>query len=100
MGLGPPASCQKLSIRDTLMGTIFDVALITLATWQTILPSVHIGEFTMKIKSTIIALTAFVVVFVSIAHVGGALQRARDAEVSRSDRGFIPSTGQISDGMR
>jgi hypothetical protein len=76
------------------MGAIFDVALITLATWQTIVPPVHIGEVTMKIKSTIIALAAFV--FVSIAHVGGALQRAQDAEVSRSDPGFVPSTGQIS----
>jgi hypothetical protein len=76
VGLGPPASCLKLSIRDILMGAIFDVALITLATWQTIVPPVHIGEVTMKIKSTIIALAAFVVVFVSIAHVGGALQRA------------------------
>jgi hypothetical protein len=82
------------------MGTIFDVALNTLATWQTIVPPIHIGEVTMKIKSTIIALTAFVVVFVSIVHIGGALQRAQDAEVSRSDPGFVPSTGQINDGMR
>jgi hypothetical protein len=82
------------------MGAIFDVALITLATWQTIVPPVHIGEVTMKIMSTIIALTAFAVVFVSTAHVGGALQKAQDTEVSRSDPGFVPSTGQISDGMR
>jgi hypothetical protein len=52
----------------------------------------------MKIKSTVIVAIAFIVVFVSIARVGGAPERAQNAEVSTSDPGFDPSTGQISRG--
>jgi hypothetical protein len=62
------------------------------------LPRDRIEEVAMKIKSTVIVALAFLVVFVSIARVGGALQRAQNAEVSTIDPGFVPSTGQISRG--
>ena len=78
------------------MANIFDVAWITLTAWQMVLPRDRIEEVTMKIKSTIIVAIAFIVVFVSIARVGGALQRAQNAEVSTIDP--VPSTGQISRG--
>ena len=50
----------------------------------------------MKIKSTIIFAAALLVVFASVALVGGVLQKAQDAGVSTSDAGFVPSTGQIN----
>jgi len=50
----------------------------------------------MKIKSTIIFATALLVVFASVALLGGVLQKAQDAGVSTSDAGFVPSTGQIN----
>lgn len=52
----------------------------------------------MQIKSAIIVVTAFLLVFASAAGIGAALQKAQDAGVSTIDPGFVPSTGQINDG--
>jgi hypothetical protein len=54
----------------------------------------------MQIKSAIIVVTAFLVVFASAARLGGILQKAQDAGISTIDPGFVPSTGQINDGTR
>lgn len=98
MGLGPPAPVRTCQSETPVMANIFDVAWITLAAWQMMLPRARFGEVAMKIKSTVIVAIAFIVVFVSIARVGGAPERAQNAEVSTSDPGFDPSTGQISRG--
>jgi hypothetical protein len=50
----------------------------------------------MKIKSAIIVVTMFLVVFGSVALLGGVLQKAQNAGVSATDAGFVPSTGQIN----
>ncbi len=52
----------------------------------------------MQIKSAIIVVTAFLLVFASAAGIGAILQKAQDAGVSTIDPGFVPSTGQINDG--
>jgi hypothetical protein len=52
----------------------------------------------MKINSAIIVVTAFLVVFASVALLGSIFQKAQDAGVSTIDPGFVPSTGQINDG--
>ena len=54
----------------------------------------------MKIKSPIIVVMSVLVVFASVATVGGIVQKAQDACVSTIDHGFVPSTGQINDGTR
>jgi hypothetical protein len=54
----------------------------------------------VKIKNPIIVVTAVLVVFASVAMVGGIAQKAQDAGVSIIDPGFVPSTGQINDGTR
>jgi hypothetical protein len=54
----------------------------------------------MQIKSAIIVVTAFLLVFASVAGIGAILQKAQDAGVSTIDPGFVPSTGQINDGTR
>ena len=54
----------------------------------------------MKIKNAIIVVTAVLVVFASVAMVGGIAQKAQDAGISTIDPGFVPSTGQINNGTR
>jgi hypothetical protein len=54
----------------------------------------------MKIKNAIIVVMSVLVVFASVATVGGIVQKAQDAGVSTIDPGFVPSTGQINDGTR
>jgi hypothetical protein len=52
----------------------------------------------MKLQNPIIVVSAILVVFASVALLGGASQRAQDARASTIDPGFVPSTGQINDG--
>ena len=53
----------------------------------------------MKIKRAIIVLMAPLMICASIVLLGGALQKGQNADVSRSDPGFVPSTGQINLGF-
>jgi hypothetical protein len=50
----------------------------------------------MKITSSIIVASTFLVVFGSVALLGDLLQKAQDTGVSAIDAGFVPSTGQIN----
>lgn len=50
----------------------------------------------MKVKSAIIVAAAVIVAFASVSLAGGKIQKFENADVSASDPGFIPSTGQIN----
>jgi hypothetical protein len=53
----------------------------------------------MTLKRPIIFVIAFLTIFVSVALAGSVFQKAQDAGVSAIVPGFVPSTGQINDGM-
>ena len=50
----------------------------------------------MKVNSVIIVLAAPLVIFASVATLGGVLQNIQDTQVSTIDPGFVPSTGQLN----